>query len=156
MWKNARTVEEGVLRNWDVTGVALTRVHTQLWTYGLGWKTWFRGTRQLWIECEWARSLLSMQLRTLGIGVFMISYHVTTARIQGPWKYPFWSQWSCDILKELTVTPVFREDAKMYLGNWLYYSRKPRWDSLKVCRMKRKRGIVCESVCCEGLNFLHF
>lgn len=156
MWKNARTVEEGVLGTGMLLECAPTRAHTQSWTYGLGWKTWFRGTRQLWIECEWARGLLSVRLRTLGIGVFMISYHVTTARIRGPWKYPFWSQWSCEILKELTVAPVFREDAKMYLGNWLYYSRKPRWHSLKVCRIKRKSGIVCESVYCEGLNFLHF
>lgn len=36
MWKNARTVEEGVLRNWDVTGVCSAQgSHTvvNLWTW---------------------------------------------------------------------------------------------------------------------------
>lgn len=55
---------------------------TQLATCGLGRKAWFGGARQLGSECEWGNDLLSRELRSPGFGVFMISYHVTTVRIE--------------------------------------------------------------------------
>lgn len=39
MWKNAWTVEEGVLRNWDVTGVCSDQGSHTVVNFELGWKT---------------------------------------------------------------------------------------------------------------------
>lgn len=155
MWKHAQTVGERSLKELGCYWSVLWPGFPQLGTYGFGRKTWFRGTSQLWSECEWATGLLSMQWRSPGLVLhdFLSCYH---SKDPDPWKYPFCSQWSRVILVELTVTPVFHGETKMYLENGLYCGRKPRGDSLKACRIKGKRGIVPASVFCEGLYFLYF
>lgn len=83
---------------------------------------------------EWSTFNAVEVPRPWGLHDFLSCYH---SKDPGP----CWSQWSCDILMELTVAPGFREEA--------------RRDSLTACHIKRKRGTVHESVCCEGL-YLHF
>lgn len=125
-------LKRGVLRNWDVTRVYFDQ-DSHSYEHGLGRKTWFRGTRQLWSECEWVSGLLSMQLsfpKFWGLDDFLSCYHCEDP---GPWKYPFWSQWSCDIPMELTVASVFCEEA--------------RRDSLKACCIAKGKEELFMTVC---------